>query len=478
MFMPYFRFNLLGALILIVFAGCAVGPDFKKPVIPAGVSYTSSSLKSGPVFVPGERIPQEWWALFQSRSLDELIRKALVNSPSLSAAKASLRQAQEEYRANVGANYFPAVDADLSASKQKVNGSTLGQGSSQSALFRLYQASVNVSYTFDLWGGARREVESLKAKVDYSNFLKEAAYLTLTSNIVAAAGKEVALRGQIDATEKILAAEEEQLKILEKQMILGGVSRLDVLSAQNLVDQTRSSLPGLESLLASTRHQLAVLAGKTPQEEVMLPQFHMPDLILPRQLPVSLPSVLIEQRPDIQASLALLHAASANIGVATANLLPQIVLTGSYGASENHFEKLFKPNEAVWDLGAGVVQPLFHGGELRAKRRLALAAYDQALAQYQQTVLSAFQDVADVLRALEADAAAMKARMDAKAAADEALKLAGAQFQAGAISHLAWLSVQRQDNEAQMGLVQTYALRFADTAALFQALGGGWWDKK
>jgi NodT family efflux transporter outer membrane factor (OMF) lipoprotein len=476
--MPYQRFNLLGFLILTLCAGCAVGPDFKKPVIPVGGAYAAPSPKSEPAFVPGAKIPQEWWTLFKSKSLDAVIREALANSPTLSAAQASLRQAQEEYRANVGANYFPAVDANLSASRQRVNESSSGLGDSSTALFRLYQASVNVSYTFDLWGGARREVESLKAKVDYTNFLKEAAYLSLTSNIVAAAGKEVALRGEIDATQKILTAEEDQLKILRKQLVLGGVSRLDVLSAQALVEQTRSSLPGLESLLASTRHQLAVLVGKTPQEEVMLPQFHMPDLILPRELPVSLPSVLIEQRPDIQASLALLHAASANIGVATANLLPQIVLSGSYGSSENHFEKLFKPNEAVWNLGTGVVAPLFHGGELRAKRRLALAAYDQALAQYRQTVLSAFQDVADVLRALESDAAAMKARVEGQATADEALKLANAQFQAGAIGYLAWLNVQRQDSEARMELVQAYAVRFADTAALFQALGGGWWDKK
>ncbi|MBF0570336.1 MAG: efflux transporter outer membrane subunit [Candidatus Omnitrophica bacterium] len=472
------RIFFIGLLILPTLFGCAVGPNFKKPAIPAGIAYPSGMLKAGPIFVVGAKIPQEWWALFKSKSLDELVREALINSPTLAAAKASLRQAQEEYRANVGATYFPVVDANLSAIRQKINEASLGQDKAQGALFRLYQASVNVSYAFDLWGGARREMESLRAQVDNANFLKDAAYLTLTSNIVAAAGKEVALRGQIDSTLEILADEEEQLKILHNQLSLGGISRFDVLSQQTLVEQTRGSIPALERELAFTRHQMAVLVGKTPGEERMLPQFHMPDLILPKELPVSLPSVLIEQRPDVQASLALLHAASANVGVATANLLPQIVLSGSYGSSENHFEKMFKTNDAVWNFGTGVVQPLFHGGELRARRRSAQAAYDEALAQYRQTVLLAFQDVANVLRALEADVAAMNARSNAQVAADESLKIAKAQFQAGAISYIELLTAERQDSEARIGLVQAYAVRFADTAALFQALGGGWWDER
>ena len=221
---------------------------------------------------------------------------------------------------------------------------------------------------------------------------------------------------------------------------------------------------------------MAIRVGKPPGEESNLPQFHMPDLILPKELPVSLPSALIEQRPDIQASLARLHAASADVGVATAGLLPQVVLSGSYGSSENHFEKLFRTNEAIWNLGTGVVQPIFHGGELRAKRRGAQAAYDQVLAQYQQTVLLAFQDVANVLRALESDAATMKARSAAQASAAQALKLAKEQFQAGAVSYLVLLTAQHQEGEARMALVQAYALRFADTASLFQALGGGWWE--
>lgn len=464
-------------LVLVVFSGCAVGPNFKRPDIPIGKAYASGAmLRSGPVFVEGAKIPEQWWSLFKSRSLDQLIREALANSPSLAAAKASLRQAQEDYRANVGANYFPQADANLSATRQKFNESSFGQDNSPSMMFRLYQASVNVSYAFDLWGGARREAESLRAKIDYANFLKKAAYLTLTSNVVAAAGKEVALRGEIDASKEILAAEEDQLAILEKQLSLGGVSRFDVLSQRTLVEQTRASLPNLESQLAFTRHQLAVLVGLTPGEETKLPQFHMPDLILPKELPVSLPSVLIEQRPDVQASLALLHAASADVGVATAALLPQITLSGSYGSSENHFERLFRTNDAIWNFGTGVVQPLFHGGELRAKRRGAQAAYDEALAGYHQTVLLAFQNVADVLRALESDAVTMQAREQAQASAAQSLNLAQKQFQVGALSRLALLTAQRQESAARIDLVQAYAMRFADTASLFQALGGGWAD--
>jgi len=463
-------------MILVALSGCAVGPNFKKPALPAGDIYSAGASPSEPVFVSGAKIPEEWWSLFKSKALDELIRQAIANSPTLVAAKASLRQAEEDYRANVGANYFPQADASLSATRQKSNQSAMGQDKSQGTLFRLYQTSVNVSYAFDLWGGARREMESLKAKIDYANFQKEAAYLTLTSNVVAAAGKEVALRGEIDASKEILAAEENQLAILEKQLSLGGASRFDVLSQRSLVQQTRATLPGMEMELAFTRHQLAVLVGLPPGEEAKLPQFHMPDIILPKELPFILPSVLIEQRPDIQASLALLHAASADVGVATAALLPQITLSGSYGSSENHFEKLFRTNDAIWNFGTGVVQPIFHGGELRAKRRGAQAAYDEAQAQYQQTVLLAFQNVADVLRAIESDAAAMQARVDAQASAAQALKLAQKQFQVGALSHLALLTAQRQESAARIDLVQAYATRFADTASLFQALGGGWLD--
>ncbi|MBF0504414.1 MAG: efflux transporter outer membrane subunit [Candidatus Omnitrophica bacterium] len=466
----------LTLLILAVLSGCSLGPSFKKPAMPPGKAYSSGVSKSEPIFVSGTKIPEEWWSLFQSKALDELIRKAIANSPTLVAAQASLRQAQEDYRANVGANYFPQADANLSAARQKTNQSAMGQDKSQGVLFRLYQATVNVSYTFDLWGGARREMESLKAKVDYANFQKEAAYLTLTSNVVAAAGKEVALRGEIEASKEILAAEEDQLAILEKQLSLGGASRFDVLSQRTLVDQTRASLPGMEKELALTRHQLAVLVGLPPGEEATLPQFYMPDIILPKELPIILPSALIEQRPDIKASLALLRAASADVGVATAALLPQITLSGSYGSSENHFEKLFRTNDAIWNFGTGVVQPLFHGGELMAKRRKAQAAYEGALAGYQQTVLLAFQNVADVLGAIESDAVTMQARVEAQASAAQALSLAQKQFQVGALSHLALLTAQRQESAARIDLVQAYAIRFADTASLFQALGGGWLD--
>jgi NodT family efflux transporter outer membrane factor (OMF) lipoprotein len=476
------------ALVAAAIAGCAVGPDFRRPAPPSVSSYTAEALPgetvAAPVaggmpqrFVSGEKIPSLWWGLFRSEALDRLIREALADSPTLSAAQARLREAEENRRAQTGALY-PRVDGNASVTRQKISGVSLGQGASNSVTFTLYNASVNVSYALDLFGGTRRGVEALQAQVDYQRFQLEGAWLTLTANLVTTAIQEGALRGQIRATREIVAAEEQQLALVERQFQLGGASRPDVLVQRAQLAQTRATLPPLEKQLAQTRHRLAVLAGRFPGEAGTLPEFDLDGLSLPQELPVSLPSSLARQRPDILAAEELLHAASAQVGVATANLYPQLTLTGGFGSESLKVRNLFDSGWTVWNLGAGVLQPIFRGGELTAKRSASIAAYDQAEALYRETVLAAFQNVADVLSALEMDAQALMTQAEAEAAARAALELARQRFNLGAASYLTLLNAERQHQQTRIGLVQAQATRFADTAALFQALGGGWWNRE
>jgi len=484
----YFGFAAVAAIIVMALGGCAVGPDFHAPKALDTNTYTAAPLSretaSAPgvggaaqSFTSGQDIPFQWWTLFHSSSLDQVIHQALANNLTLVSAEATLRQSQELLRATTGSALFPRVDANASVTREKISGALFGESNVNIPPFTLYNASVNVSYTFDIAGGARRELEALRAQVDFQRFQLEGASLTLTANIVTTAVGEASVRGQIQALQEIIAAQQKQLDLVERQYELGGASYADVLAQRAQLAQTKATLPPLEKNLAQMRHLLAVLAGNLPSEAATLPQFSLESLMLPQELPVSLPSSLVRQRPDIRASEELLHAASAQIGVATANLYPQITLSGSAGYTAIKLTELFYPGAAVWSLGAGLLQPLFHGGELTAKRRAAIAAYDQAAAQYRLTVLQAFQNVADVLWALDLDAIALKAQAEAEAAAKDTLELTQKQFQFGAISYLSLLNAVRQYQQARIGLVQAQALRFADTAALFQSLGGGWWNR-
>jgi NodT family efflux transporter outer membrane factor (OMF) lipoprotein len=336
---------------------------------------------------------------------------------------------------------------------------------------------VSISYTLDIFGGNRRALEGLKAKVDYHDFELEAARQTLAANVVTTAIMEASLRAQINSTRVILTVEQKQLDVIKKQFELGAVSKTTVLSQETELAVSKAGLPPLEKQLDLTRHALSVLIGQFPGER-KLPEFSLESLHLPEELPVSLPSLLARQRPDIRASEALLHQACAAVGVATANLYPQITLSGSYGFQAVATDILFNGQSVVWNLGAGLLQPIFHGGELTARRRSAIAAYDQAAAQYRQTVLKSFQDVADVLRALESDARTLQARAQAEAAAKAALALIEKQYELGAVSYPSLLIAQRDYQKTRINLIAAQAQRYADTAALFQALGGGWWNRQ
>ena len=381
-------------------------------------------------------------------------------------------QAQENLNAQIGSTLFPAVD--LSASKQREHG--LDSTTAQVGTYNLYNTSVNVSYTLDVFGGSRRAIEALAAQVDYQQYQFEAAHLTLTSNIVTTAVTVASLQAQIQATQELIRAQQNELSIVQKQFNLGSVSNADVLAQQTQLAQTRATLPTLEKNLAQTRNALAVLVGAFPSE-IQLPEFNLDKLQLPIQLPVSLPSTLVRQRPDVRAAEALLHKASAEIGVATANLLPQFTLSGSYGYASGNFHGLFDHANSLWSLAGQALQPVFHGGALQAQRRSAVAAYDEAAANYKQTVLQAFQNVADSLRALETDAQALQAQKQAENAAQNTLALTQKQFRLGGVSYLNLLNAQRQYQQTRINRIQAQAARYTDTAALFQALGGGWWNK-
>jgi NodT family efflux transporter outer membrane factor (OMF) lipoprotein len=482
--MMTFTRSLVAALAAIVMAGCTVGPNFHPPAPPTTESYTASPLPAQTAGAPtrgGEpqsfafarELPSQWWALFQSPALDGLIKQGLADSPSLAAAQAALRVARENLNAAGGSLLYPGVDANLQATRQKISGQSFGGSGTE---FTLYNASVRVSYTLDLFGSTRRQLEALGAQVDYQHFQYEAAYLSLTANIVTTAIQEAALRAQISTTREILDANQKLLDLVQRQFELGAVPKTSVLFQKSQLAITKTALPPLEKQLAFTRHALSVLAGQLPGKG-QLPAFNLDSLHLPEELPVSLPSSLVRQRPDIRAAESLLHQASAEVGVATANLYPQITLSGGYGFEAGDIGSLFNGQSAVWNLGAGLLQPLFHGGELTARRRAAVDAYDQSAAQYRQTVLQAFQNVADVLRALDTDAQALQAQLEAQTAAKATLDLTRRKFELGAVNYIVLLIAQRDYDQAHLNLVSARAQRYADTAALFQALGGGWWNR-
>jgi NodT family efflux transporter outer membrane factor (OMF) lipoprotein len=483
------RIPFIVIITVVNLASCAVGPNFRSPDMATPDHYTAAPLPAQTASAPSESgaaqhfafaedLPAQWWTLFRSDSLDRLVRMALDNSPTLIQAQAMLKQAQEDLNALIGTTQYPAVDAGLSVTRQQMNVASYGISNVPNpGPFNLYNASVSVSYTMDIFGGNRRALEGFKAKVDYQDFELEAARQTLTANVVTTAIMKASLQEQIDVTKAILAAEQGQLDVIQKQFELGAVSKTEVLAQETELAMTKAGMPPLEKQFDLNRHALSVLIGQFPGDG-KLPEFSLESLHLPEELPVSLPSNLAHQRPDIRASEALLHQACAAVGVATANLYPQITLSAGYGFQAVSTDILFNGESVVWNLGAGLLQPIFHGGELTAKRRSAIAAYDQAAAQYRQTVLKAFQDVADVLRALETDARTLQAQAEAEAAAKSALALIEKQYELGAVSYPALLIAQRDYQKTRINVVAARAQRYADTAALFQALGGGWWNRK
>ncbi|WP_321858450.1 efflux transporter outer membrane subunit [Paraburkholderia tropica] len=469
-----------------VLAACAVGPDFHAPAAPDTPTYTREALPSATASAPGtggapqtfasaDHAPRAWWTQFGSPALDALVDEALRASPTLESARAKLVEARENYNAQAGATLFPSIDAKLSGTRQKIDLAAFGITQVPNpGPFTLYDASVSISYVFDIFGANRRALEATLAQVNYQEYELQAAQLSVAGNVVAAALRRASLRSQIDTTQQLIDAQTHQLAIIEARLAAGGVARLDVHSQRTLLAQTRATLPPLTTQLAQTDHQLAILLGAPPSSDayaqaldaLTLDALHLPDTVA-----LTLPATLARERPDIRASEALLHQASANIGVATANLFPQISLSASVGSERTRVADVIGGLN-IWNVGLGLTQPIFHGGELRAKRRASQAAYDAAFADYRQTVLLALQQVADTLHALQDDALELQARDTAAREAQASADIARARYAAGGVSEFDLVDAQRQALQTALDRTRAQTTRLADTAALYQSLGG------
>jgi NodT family efflux transporter outer membrane factor (OMF) lipoprotein len=473
--------QLLLTLTVAGLCSCAAGPNFKKPDAPKVTDYLAQPLQpqtgaDAQQYVAGKDIPGQWWTLFHSPALDELVQQSLQSNPTLQAAQATLRQANENVAAQEGA-FFPQVQAGYDFSRNLDPTGTLQPALNSGApIYNLHTAQVSVSYMFDFFGLNRRQVESLQAQADAQRYQLEAAYLTLTSNVVTAAIQEASLRAQIAATTEILNSERESARILRRQFDLGSIAQTDVMAQDAAVANLEATLPPLEKQLAVQRHLLTALAGRFPSDEPSQ-KFELDALTLPVEIPLSVPSALVRQRPDVLSAEAQLHTASADLGVATANLFPQISLTGTLGGTSTVFSQLFAAGNSYWSVGGSLTQTLFEGGTLIHKRRAAAAALDAAGAQYRAVVLAAFQNVADALTALQLDADAVNADLKAEQAAAESLKATRHNVELGLASYLALLTAQQTYSQAVLNLAQARANRYSDTAALLQALGGGWWNR-
>lgn len=474
-------------LSCIILSSCMVGPDFKKIPPPAVSRYTALPMPSSTAqttdypnagksqhYALGQDISGDWWQIFHSAQINALVEQGLANSPNLAAAKAALREAKDNLFAQIGGLMLPSIDLGGTAQRAQTSALTVGVTDTNN-LFDLYNASFQSSYLLDIWGASRRQIEAYAAQVDYQRYELMGAYLTLTSNIVTTAITIASLREQIKTTHELIDDQSKLLSISRQQLAAGGVDEQNVLTQQTQLAQTEASLPPLENSLSDEEHMLAALVGKTPSQ--LAPQnISLASLNLPKNLPVSLPSQLVNQRPDIQASEALLHAASAQVGIATANLLPRITLTANYGWLSDSTDNLFTLQNSVWSLAAGLMQPIFHGGQLIMQRRAAMAAFDQAAAQYKETVLQAFKNVADALRATQIDAVEFQKQTNARNSAYRAFKLISEQYKLGGQDYLAVLNAQQQYQQIAINQVKAQAARYNDTAALYQALGGGWWN--
>ena len=470
-----------GVLLALTLGGCAVGPDFERPKAPDKAGFSAEKLPAvtasteGPGgqaqrLVEGMDIPAQWWRLFGSPELNSLIVEALRGNADVAAAQASMRQAYELAGVSSAA-LFPSVTASGSAGRQRTAPSLGWQ------VLTVDSASLTVSYVPDIFGGVRRQIESAQAAAEAQRYVLEATYLTLSANVVNSAVALASLREQIKGTEEIVRSQEAQLEVLNARRRLGAVSNADVLAQQAVIAQTRATLAPLQKQMSQARNQLMALLGRLPTGD-RGESFSLDSITLPAELPLSLPSKVVEQRPDVRAAEAQMHQASAAIGVAQAARFPQFGLSASYGSSASDFSNLFTPGTEIWSFGGSVAQSIFNGGALEHQKSAAEAAFDAASARYRGTVINAFADVANALRALQFDAEALKAQVAAESAARDSLNLASTQYKLGAVGYASLLNAQVAYQNTLLARVRAQAIRYSDTTALFQALGGGWWNRQ
>lgn len=476
------RWTPLGALLpttlVLLLAGCASGPGFQAPQPSSASTYTAGAMPDATAASAGAlgasqtfvvaAVPEQWWNAFGSDKLTSLITLAHANSPTLAAAQATLRQAEQSFEASAGATQLPQVSAKLGAQRQGTNTAAAGMPGGERS-HGLYSATMAISYDLDLAAGNRRALEALAAQVDYQSYQLEGARLNLAANVTLTAITQAQLRAQIGATEALLADQQEQLALTRQRLALGVGTELDVLALQTQLEQSQATLPMLRKRHAQTRHLLAVLAGQAPGQST-LPEFALQDFALPAQLPLSLPSELARHRPDVRASEALLQAASAQHGVAVAKLYPQLTLSASLGSQALTAASLFGAGSLVWGLGGQLAQPLFTPG-LKSQVKATEAAAQAALANYQQTVLQSLREVADVLRGIEHDALTQQSLARANLSARQSLQLVQNQYALGAVSYLQLLQAQQQTQRTQIELLELQARRISNTVALYQAMG-------
>ncbi|MDA9401851.1 histidine kinase [Bradyrhizobium sp. CCBAU 45389] len=487
--MSFRTFLRIGGLIPLVQAtislgGCAVGPDFETPAAPAVNGYTADGLPATPAaggpggtaqrFVSGSDVPAVWWQVFRSRQIAAFVRESIDNHPDLAAAQAALRQAREVAAADTSA-LLPSITGSDSATRSQVPAAESGQAGSSSP-YTLYKTSVPVSFTPDIFGGKARGIEADLAYAEYQRFQLEATYLTLTANVVTTAISDASYAAQIRVTEEQIEGQRQLVALLEQQFALGAVSNSDVLTQKAQLAQTVATLPPLQKSRAQNRNQLMAYLGRLPSQDKgeTVP---LANLRLPRDLPVSVPSLLVRQRPDIRAAESQVHQASANVGVATANMLPNVTLSASGGSSALALSGLYGPQSAAWSVAASVTGPIFDAGNLFHTKESKVAATEQSAAKYRSTVITAFQNVADALRAIQSDAALLRAQVEAEKTSAESLKMSQAQFKAGSTTFITVINAEQTLLTARLNRVKAQASRYADTVALYQALGGGWWNR-
>lgn len=474
----FLRTPFAAALLPLLVSACVLGPDYQAPAATTAQRITGQPLPAETVSTPvkggesqklveGGVLPERWWTLFGSPAIDGWVDEAIRNSPSLAIAEATLRQAEANYRAATGA-YYPSVTGSAGASRQKISGASAG-GGFPGSIFNLYNASVSVSYALDIWGGVQRAVEGQGALVDAQRRQSQAAYLTLAGNVVTSAIALASADAQLKTAKDIAFAYVDTVRLVEKRLEIGAGSRAEVIAVASRKAQADANVPPLERERARAANQLAVLLGRYPSE-FDAGNFTLDSLVLPRELPVSLPSVLVAARPDIALAEANLRVASANVGIAQANRLPALTISGQIGTQASRPEDLFK--EDIWSIAGNLAAPIFDGGRLSAQQKAAVAAYEGAEAGYRQAVLEAFRDVADALTAVEIDARALQAQHAAYQLSLDNLTLTEKRFKAGSANVLEVRDARLSAGQAQQLFVQAQAARYADTAALFTALGG------
>ena len=488
---PRLRGLLLAGCGAVVLTGCAVGPNYKQPAPPAVPRFTEKPMPDSTQraeeaygraqhFAIGADVAGEWWTLFHSPRLSRMIADALRQNPSIEAAQQTLHQAQETTLAAEG-SFFPQVTGTLNRQRQKFSPAQSGispatRGFTGIPAFSVYTAQLGVSYTFDVWGQTRRTVEADAAQAEYQRSELEGAITMLAANTATAAINAAALKEEVEAEQKLVTAEANLLKVVRQQFELGGATGTDVATQEAQLANTQTLVVPLQTQYMQARDQLAAYLGRVPSV-ADVPDISLDELTLPGEVPVSLPSQLVAQLPDIRASAAQLHVATAQVGVAVANRLPQLTLSAFVGSAPAAIGDLFTPGNGFWSLTNQLAGPLFEGGTLLHQQRAAVAAMKVAAANYQNTVITAFQNVADALTALSQDALALQAAQAGERAAARSLSLAQMQYGFGGVAYLTVLTTQTQYQNAVITLIRARAARYSDTVALIAALGGGWWNR-